>query len=165
MEDVTWLPIDGCPGYEVSSDGRVRSVRYRTLKSNGRYHTRAGQVLKLRMSPDGYPKVRIYKGAYTVHRLVCIAFHGPQPDEDVEVRHLNGIKTDNRVANLAWGTRSENMRDNVRHGVNFLASRTHCNWGHPFNQENTRIVNGRRTCIECHRRSCREHYWRKKAAS
>ena len=51
-----------------------------------------------------------------VHRLVCAAFHGPQPPGH-QVRHLNGIRDDNRAANLRWGTIAENMRDKLAHGT------------------------------------------------
>jgi hypothetical protein len=33
------------------------------------------------------------------------------------VRHLNGNKRDNRLANLVWGTQAENVADSIRHGT------------------------------------------------
>jgi hypothetical protein len=50
-----------------------------------------------------------------VHKLVAEAFIGPCPPRH-QVRHLNGICTDNRVANLCYGTCSENQADKERHG-------------------------------------------------
>lgn len=68
----------------------------------------------------GYLKVRLSDGKrrykIAVHRLVAFAFHGPPPTNDHEVRHLNGDRTDNRAANLAWGTRAENAADRETHG-------------------------------------------------
>jgi hypothetical protein len=45
-----------------------------------------------------------------VHRAVALAFLG-EPPAGHECRHLNGDRTDNRLVNLAWGTRTENQRD------------------------------------------------------
>jgi len=39
---------------------------------------------------------------YKVHRLICRAFHGPQPLDKKEVDHLNQISNDNRASNLRW---------------------------------------------------------------
>jgi exodeoxyribonuclease VII small subunit len=45
---------------------------------------------------------------YTVHRLVATAFI-ENPEEKAEIDHINTIRTDNRVENLRWVTRSENF--------------------------------------------------------
>ena len=51
-----------------------------------------------------------------MHRIVALAFAGPQPAARVEVRHLNGNRHDNRALNLAWGTAKENAMDREQHG-------------------------------------------------
>jgi hypothetical protein len=50
-----------------------------------------------------------------VHRLVLLAFVGPCPAGH-ESRHLDGDPKNNRLTNLAWGTRLENMADRSRLG-------------------------------------------------
>jgi hypothetical protein len=50
-----------------------------------------------------------------VHELVLSTFAGLRPAKH-ECCHINGIPTDNRLENLRWGTRSDNIRDSVRHG-------------------------------------------------
>ena len=53
------------------------------------------------MSRDGE------KRSVSVHRLVASAFL-PNPASKPEVNHINGDRSDNRVENLEWATRSEN---------------------------------------------------------
>lgn len=63
------------------------------------------------------------RGQYIfVHRLVLMTFVGPLPPGQ-ECRHLNGDRTDNRLSNLAWGTRIENMQDRKRHGTDDAGER------------------------------------------
>lgn len=51
----------------------------------------------------------------TVHTLVMEAFVGPAP-KGQEVRHLDGDPSNNRLGNLAYGSRSQNLRDNKWQG-------------------------------------------------
>jgi hypothetical protein len=50
-----------------------------------------------------------------VHVLVLETFVGPRPPGMV-CRHLNGVRADNRLENLAWGTYADNAADKARHG-------------------------------------------------
>ena len=107
------VSVPGTNGtYSVGDDGTVLSYA----------RDPQGTALKGYALGAGYRAVGIYAEenakpqTHLVHRLVCRAFHGPPPsDEHTDVRHLDGDKTNNRASNLAWGTRSENMRDAVRH--------------------------------------------------
>lgn len=89
------------PGYEVSTLGRVR-----------KWQDGETQILTPKLTDRGYSRVELKidgrSNSYRVHRLVAQAFI-PNPEGKPEINHINGVKTDNRVENLEWCTRSENM--------------------------------------------------------
>ena len=59
---------------------------------------------------SGHLSVAIGKNnSCAVHQLVMQAFVGPCPD-GCEVLHLNHNPADNRLVNLKYGTRSENLK-------------------------------------------------------
>ncbi len=143
-----WLPVrDWADLYEVSDHGRIRSLR------------RGGRVLRPKLT-SGYPTIQLSLDGVQVtryiHQLVLEAFVGPRPDR-CEVRHLNGDRRDVRLANLRWGTRSENARDAVRHGTHWETRKVRCSKGHsytdPANCGTTTRPDGRtrRYCRACNR--------------
>lgn len=153
LPDERWLPVPGFESlYLVSSAGRVFSNE-RTYPSGWR---RGPRLMRLAQAKTGYMKIDLSdlngeRTSYQVHRIVARAFLGePQPGH--QVRHLNGVRTDNRLANLAWGTASENALDCIRHGTHPSASQTHCKRGHPFEGANLYFDNkGARGCRTCQR--------------
>lgn len=52
-------------------------------------------------------KGRFTSVSISAHRLIWTRVHGPIPDR-LEINHINGIKSDNRIANLELVTKSEN---------------------------------------------------------
>lgn len=105
-------PIPNLSGYYATEDGEVVSVRSgvkRTLKSQvyGGYHRVTVSVMV-----DG----RRERHRFEVHRLILKAYAGI-PEDGMAARHLNGVSTDNRPVNLAWGTSADNSADAIRHGT------------------------------------------------
>ena len=156
-----WKPVVGYEGfYEVSNQGRVRTVARKTVRSNGRPTTINSKIRKLSVNHKGYLKLGLIKDnvnvTRTVHTLVLEAFGGPKPNPHYVTRHLNGNPTDNRPENLAWGTPRENMLDRIKHGNDPNASKTHCIRGHKFSGKNLFVTSdNRRAC-----RSCKQEFKR-----
>lgn len=162
-----WKDIPGWVGfYQVSDLGRVKSLA-RTIDSGrpGVTIDLRERILRASVAGHGYLVVvltrRNDRTTIPVYRLVLAAFVGPCPD-GMEGCHNDGDKTNNTPANLRWDTRSENIRDTVRHGNHQMASKTHCAKGHPFAGDNLYESGGRRYCRTC--RSVR-HLARKQASS
>ena len=152
-----WRDIPGCPGYQVSDHGRVRSLDRTVTHPNGQVRHYKGKVLRTPPNQDGYPVVCLYtqgkRQKRTVHALVAESFFGPRPD-GMEVCHNDGNKTNNHVGNLRYGTASDNMLDRVRHGTDRDAAKTHCPRGHELSAENippSVAKRGKRKCLACHR--------------
>ena len=114
MEEV-WKTVPGHERYEVSSLGRVRSNRRQRPKD-----------MLPTISKVGYPVVRMDEQTVYVHTLVLSAFVGPRPHPMAEAAHYNGVKTDNRLENLRWATRSENTEDKRRHNTMPLGEQVAC---------------------------------------
>lgn len=118
MSDEVWRPIGGFEGrYEVSSLGRVRSLRERASRRDR--ERQEPLVMKLGTKPNGYRYVVLGSGksrrTATIHRLVLETFIGPAGER--EASHLDGDRGNNRLSNLAWETRDENHRRKIGHGT------------------------------------------------
>ena len=165
-----WRDIAGYEGYyQVSSLGRVRSLRRKVRHGfDGRLREVPSRILKVCESGK-YPRVGLALDGrgrtHAVHRLVAETFLGPAP-KGAEVLHANDVGTDNRVENLRWGTRSENLRDAVSNGGHYWANKTHCPNGHPYSGENLMVwSDGRRRCRTCNQVRGRQYWARKREAA
>lgn len=150
-----WVPIPGFEGlYEVSNYGRVKSLRKgKVLKAYT--HPKTKHLLVDLSSDKRYKK--------KVHRLVAQAFLGPCPELH-EVCHRDGVPSNNVPENLYYGTRSQNVLDQVKHGVHNSSSKTHCPQGHEYTEANTRMYRNRRNCRACHKVKSLAWYHKNKKA-
>jgi len=123
-----WRDIPGHEGaYQVSDLGRVRSLDREVAYRDGRKpRFFRGRVVRPRRLNHGHLSVGVGREPdgsrryMLIHRAALLAFVGPCPPGQ-EVRHLNGDPEDNRLENLAYGTRTENLQDRTRHNQRRLS--------------------------------------------
>jgi hypothetical protein len=105
MEQRDIVSVDFLPDTFISRDGRL---------------WRNGKEKKFTVAVNGYEVVSFSFNnktkTFTKHRLLLHAFVSPCP-EKCEALHINGNKLDNRLENLRWGTRKENVADAIKHGT------------------------------------------------
>ena len=114
MQEI-WKEIEGTNGvYEVSNLGRVKSKKYRNSSREA--------ILKTQVLSIGYPAVKMtihgVRQTRLVHRLLAEAFL-PKPTHNgkLEVNHIDGDKTNNRIDNLEWVTSSRNTDHAIECGL------------------------------------------------
>ena len=102
--------------YVVSNNGDVIRLEYRDKKGANRPF----KLLKANINEDGYASTTLRndkgKKTFRIHRLVAREFI-PNPENKETVNHIDGNKLNNRVENLEWNTREENMQHAYKTGL------------------------------------------------
>jgi DNA-binding XRE family transcriptional regulator len=109
-----WKQVPEYPDYEASSLGNIRSLDKIVPKWNAPfYRKRKGKILKKSIGTNGYYYISMYKDkkqkSFKVARVIAQTFLN-NPRNLPEVNHINSNRTDDRVQNLEWCNRSQNMK-------------------------------------------------------
>lgn len=122
----TWKDIPNYKGYQASNLGRIRTYNKVTYtKKHGIRHwkdrilkfkpslptkrTKKGIGYRITLWRDGKPK------DFLVARLIATTFLENLIDTKMTVNHKNGNRLDNRVENLEWLSREDNIRYGFEH--------------------------------------------------
>lgn len=166
-----WRTVPEFPAYRVSNLGNFQAC-YRQgrhdLQRERPLMTNVWRPLKPWKHPRGYLEVSLSRDGRgyrrLAHRVVLEAFVGPCP-QGMEARHVNNNdRTNNRLANLRWGTRQDNADDRSRHGTQVNGSRC---WKAALTEEDVRKIrrlraNGMPVCVIARRfpQTTRENIWK-----
>lgn len=132
-EDEIWKDVPGYEGlYQVSTFGRIKSYDRVVKSSHGSVAIKRGRILALTLM-YGYHRIALtdhngFRVKYFVHRLVMAAFN---PDDRFQIRknknhkliqvdHINGIRSDNRLENLQYLSSFDNVVKSYTQGRKYL---------------------------------------------
>lgn len=101
-KDSNYDNIKKYSNYAISNYGRVRTINTNYLK-------------KIKKRKDGYCTTGMVLNGKEhkerIHRLVIQTFNISKREDQIEVNHKDGNKFNNKLDNLEWVTRVENMKD------------------------------------------------------
>ena len=105
MERWSVLPLD--TRYEVSTFGQIRRIDTQRVRKCSVTPIGYRTLVLMYPAPDRPPRKQVAK-TYYVHEAVLLTFVGPRP-EGMQVSHIDGDKLNNRLDNLLYESRKDNI--------------------------------------------------------
>lgn len=114
------------------------------------------------LDEDGYGRFPI-KGQYKRVQRLMYELVGGKLQKELTIDHLCRVRNCVNPNHLEQvSVKVNTLRGNAPSAINYR--KTHCKYGHPFDEANTYYWRGKmRKCIKCNRRVVRE--WHRKRAS
>ena len=87
------------------------------IKSTGEFYSKVLKNDRMIVKRIGYTVGNNYLGCkinkvrYMLHHLVWLMETGELPQKPLQIDHINGVKTDNRIENLRLATNKQNSRN------------------------------------------------------
>lgn len=112
-----WKDLTGYIGiYQVSNNGRIKSLSRKIVRKNGQIAIVKEKILKSKKDRYGYFFIVLsnnnIRKTILVHRLVAAAFI-PNPENKPCIDHIDGDRANNHADNLRWVTVKENQNNPI----------------------------------------------------
>ena len=115
-----WKDVANSEFYQVSNMGRVRVKEGELKRKDGKPYPISPHLVTPFLSRSGYYIITLrydIPGKMLVHRLVLKTFSPREDSDELLVNHIDGDKTNNRLENLEWCSRKENVQHAMALGV------------------------------------------------
>ncbi len=114
-----WKDVPNYEGiYQVSNLGRIKSLYFTSNIYKKKFYKE--KILKPKKGKDNNLRIELWKDkkhkTVLLHRLIATTFLENLIDTNMTVNHKNGNRLDNRVENLEWLSRADNIRYGFQNG-------------------------------------------------
>jgi hypothetical protein len=97
--ELIWETVIDHEDYEIATT-YPHQIRKRTT----------GAIVAEGLQKDGYNRLKLNRRDFLKHRLIALQFI-PNPNQLPELHHINHVRTDNRISNRLWISKSDNQRN------------------------------------------------------